>query len=133
MIATRLKAQASMERERWLPDCVGFRVDGPGGNLGVVEGVHGDAADRRSLVIRGRGVRARRLEVPIGEVLDIIAARRRVVVAYSARGSRAVNVDPSPGALSASTEPPRAVTSSRAMASPSPTPPESRFRAASAR
>jgi hypothetical protein len=133
-IATRLKAQANMQRERWLGDCVGFRVDGPDGSLGVVEGVRGDAGDDRSLVVRGGGVgRRRRLEVPAAEVVDIIAARRRVLVAYSASRSRAVNVLPSPGVLSASIVPPRAETSSRAIASPSPAPPESRFRATSAR
>jgi hypothetical protein len=136
MIATRLRAQASIERARWLPRCVGFRVDGPDGPLGVVAGVRRDAGGERSLLVRSRLGRRRR-EVPARDVLDIMGARRRVVVGEAtdqrSSGSRAVKVLPLPGSLSARSDAPIASASSRAIASPSPAPPESRLRAASAR
>ena len=132
MIATRLRAQASIERARWLPRCVGFRVDGPDGPLGVVAGVRREPGGERLLVVRSRLGRRRR-EVPAHEILDIMGARRRVVVGSApgqpSSGSRAVKVLPSPGSLSAVSDPPIVSTSSRAMARPSPAPPESRLRA----
>ena len=68
-----------MERERWLGRCVGFRVDGPGGRLGVVSRVRDEPGGARSLVVRSRiGRRGR--EIPAADIVDINGPRRRVVV-----------------------------------------------------
>ncbi len=80
-IRTRLRVRASMDRHRWLERCAGFRVDGPGGRVGVVALVRTEAGRPVSLVVRAGPFVARRwIVVPIEEVVDIMPATRRVVV-----------------------------------------------------
>jgi hypothetical protein len=81
MIGLRLRSRATIDVDRWLGRAEGFRVDGPGGTVGVVERVlplaDGSGPDR--LVVKGR-FRRRRLTVAARDVIDVLPGARRVLV-----------------------------------------------------
>ncbi len=71
------------QRRYWLRNCQGFRVDGPGGKVGVVEDVlfGSDAAEPAALVVRA-GMLGTRVEVvSIEDVADVDPQRTRIWLA----------------------------------------------------
>jgi len=59
-------------RAYWLDRCEGFRVEGPGGRVGVVEGVgRGGDGPPRSLSVRCGLLRRRVREVPVDEIAEL--------------------------------------------------------------
>ena len=76
-------------RDYWLGRCVGYRVDSPGGRVGLVESLRFDSrADRPDfLVVRTRSVRPRFLAVPVDDVEEIVPAERRLTLRTAAKPS----------------------------------------------
>jgi hypothetical protein len=76
-----MAAEAFTEAESyWLGHCEGFRVDAPGGRLGLVEAVLHRRDDRRAdaLVVRGGLLGRHLLVVPASSVDEIEPRRQRV-------------------------------------------------------
>ncbi len=74
-------------RDYWLGRCTGYRVEAPGGRVGTVESLRfGSRHDRPDfLVVRAGALRPRFVVVPVDDVEEIVPARRRVVLAGTAR------------------------------------------------
>jgi hypothetical protein len=78
--ARRERAQP-LDREYWLAHCEGYRVESPGGRVGLVEEVRGgEQGGTRSLAVLAGMRGLRRLIIPISEVDDIVPHVRRIVL-----------------------------------------------------
>ena len=73
-------ATAPLDREYWLAHCEGYRVDSPGGRVGLVEAVRraeGGEQPQSLAVLAGMYGR-RRLIIPMTEVETIVPSARRL-------------------------------------------------------
>ena len=69
-------------RDYWLHRCEGFRVDSPGGRLGIVEELRfrSNAERPDSLVIRTDWLRRRLIVVPIEQADEILPRQNRIIL-----------------------------------------------------
>lgn len=83
-----------VDENYWLGHCEGFRVDSPGGRLGIVEHVvYGSRVDRPDLVAVSRGVwRVRTAEVPVADVVEVLPAQERLVLRNGFAGAKQTNL-----------------------------------------
>jgi hypothetical protein len=70
---------------RRLGRCAGFQVDSPDGRVGVVEYVGRARPGAVVLVVRTGLFKRKPLSIPIDDVIEVVPARRRVVVRTSSR------------------------------------------------
>jgi hypothetical protein len=72
----------SIDREYWLAHCEGYRVDSPGGRIGLVEEVRRAAGGERaeSLAVLAGMLGLRRLVIPVREVEAIVPHAERVLL-----------------------------------------------------
>lgn len=69
----------------WLAHCEGYRVDSPGGRIGLVEEVHRDESERaESLAVLAGMYGRRRLIIHASEVEAIVPHAERVFLKRSA-------------------------------------------------
>ena len=75
--------RSSLDRDFWLGDCEGFRVEVAGRGVGVVEEiVFASRTDRPDLlVVRGGLFGTRSSLVSVDDIADVIPARKRVTLA----------------------------------------------------
>lgn len=78
--------KAPIDREYWLAHCEGYRVDSPGGRVGLVEEVRRVDGDERpeSLAVLAGMYGRRRLLIPVSEIDAIVPYEQRVFLRPSA-------------------------------------------------
>lgn len=83
-------SQWPVDEDYWLGHCHGFRVDGPGGRLGVVEHViYGSRVDRPDAVAVRLGLRrSRTVTVPVTDVTQVCPAHARLILGREAGTAR---------------------------------------------
>ena len=86
-----------LDREYWLSHCEGYRVESPGGRVGLVEEVHCAPESRRaeSLAVLAGMFGRRRLIVPVSEVDAIVPHAERIFLKKGATLRRSERVEPS--------------------------------------
>jgi len=79
--------KAPIDREYWLAHCEGYRVDSPGGRVGLVEEVRcADGGERPESLAVLAGMRGRRrLIIPVSEIGEIVPYAQRVFLKSNAR------------------------------------------------
>lgn len=79
--------KAPIDREYWLAHCEGYRVDSPGGRVGLVEEVRRVDGDERaeSLAVLAGMYGRRRLMIPVSEVGVIVPHAERLFLKSNAR------------------------------------------------
>jgi hypothetical protein len=89
-------ARSSWSRDYWLARCEGFRVESPDGRIGIVDHVRfADRIDRPEWLAVRAGLFGRRLvEVPVGEVAEIIPRETRIVLKGGAVAAKPRRVRP---------------------------------------
>jgi hypothetical protein len=84
--SARRERTQPLDREYWLEHCEGYRVESPGGCVGLVEEVRGgEQGGTRSLAVLAGMRGLRRLIIPISEVDDIVPRAQRIVLRPGAR------------------------------------------------
>jgi hypothetical protein len=79
--SARRERTQPLDREYWLAHCEGYRLESPGGRVGLVEEVRGgEQGGTRSLAVLAGMRGQRRLVIPISEVDDIVPHARRIVL-----------------------------------------------------
>jgi hypothetical protein len=79
--SARRERTQPLDREYWLAHCEGYRVESPGGRVGLVEEVRGgEQGGTRSLAVLAGMRGLRRLIIPISEVDDIVPRAQRIVL-----------------------------------------------------
>jgi hypothetical protein len=79
--SARRERTQPLDREYWLAHCEGYRVESPGGRVGLVEEVRGgEQGGTRSLAVLAGMRGLRRLIIPISEVDDIVPHAQRIVL-----------------------------------------------------
>jgi hypothetical protein len=69
----------------WLSGCEGYRVDAPGGRIGVIEAIRRDpdGGGPRAIVVRAGRLRNRRLVIPASEIEALLVSGQTVVLAQT--------------------------------------------------
>jgi hypothetical protein len=78
-----MDARLTEGQRYWLGHCEGFRVDAPGGRVGLVEAVLRREAGPDALIVRAGLLGRRRLVVPVSEVAEVAPRRCRLTLAES--------------------------------------------------
>ena len=78
----------AIDVDYWLHRCEGFRVDSPGGRVGVVAELRfGSSAVRPDALVVRPGLLGRLLLIPVEQVAEVVPRERRVVLRASPRST----------------------------------------------
>ena len=71
------------DRDYWLSQCEGYRVESSGRRIGTVQTVrYGSRADRPDTLVARTGFLGRKtMMIPVAEVIEVIPREQRIVVA----------------------------------------------------
>jgi hypothetical protein len=79
-LADRELSLPAFDRDYWLGQCQGYRVDGSGGRIGFVDGVHRERGNT-VLAVRAGRLGRRILQVPAENVAFIVPRAQRIWLA----------------------------------------------------